>query len=157
VAPGSPTVARGDDLSASGSASLRERAAQALRARHNWAQLLKFSVVGGSGFVVNILVFKLLWQGLGLHHLIAATGSFAVAATSNYIWNRIWTFRHQRGHFAYQGMRFLAVAIVAWLANLAFLQLFVAVGVATLLAQMLAIVLVTPVNFLGNKLWSFRR
>ncbi len=77
--------------------------------------------------------------------------------TNNYLWNRLWTFRHQRGHFAYQGMRFLVVAIVALSANLVILRLLVALGVGKILAQAIAIVLVTPLNFVGNKLWSFRR
>jgi putative flippase GtrA len=36
------------------------------------------------------------------------------------------------------------------------LRLFVALGVGKVLAQAIAIVLVTPLNFVGNKLWSFR-
>jgi putative flippase GtrA len=69
----------------------------------------------------------------------------------------VWTFRHQRGHFAYQGARFLVVALVALAANLVVLRVLVAFGVGKILAQAIAIVLVTPLNFVGNKLWSFRR
>ena len=39
--------------------------------------------------------------------------SFLVAVTNNYSWNRLWTFRGQRGHVAYQGLRFLVVSLVA--------------------------------------------
>jgi dolichol-phosphate mannosyltransferase len=146
------------ELSPSPRSRLSEsRAGQALRARHNWEQLLKFSIVGASGFVVNLAVFTVLWKHLNYHYLVAATGSFLVAATSNYLLNRIWTFRHRRGHVAVQGARFLVVATAAWLANLVVLRLLVALTVPTRLAQAIAIILVTPVNFLGNKLWSFRR
>jgi putative flippase GtrA len=31
------------------------------------------------------------------------------------------------------------------------------VGVDKIVAQAIAVVLVTPLNFIGNKLWSFRR
>jgi putative flippase GtrA len=34
---------------------------------------------------------------------------------------------------------------------------FVESGMDKILAQAIAVVLVTPLNFLGNKLWSFRR
>jgi len=68
-----------------------------------------------------------------------------------------WTFRGQRGHFAYQGLRFLVVSLVALAANLVCLRLLVAVGLDKVPAQAVAIVLVTPLNFVGNKLWSFRR
>jgi putative flippase GtrA len=33
----------------------------------------------------------------------------------------------------------------------------VKVGVGKIVAQAIAIVMVTPANFVGNKLWSFRR
>jgi putative flippase GtrA len=56
---------------------------------------------------------------------------------------------------AYQGMRFLIVSTAALLANLVVLHLLVSVGLGEVVAQAIAIVLVTPVNFVGNKLWSF--
>ena len=75
--------------------------------------------------------------------------------TSNYTLNRHWTFRRQRGHVGYQGLRFLVVSTFALLANLAILYLLVRLGLGKVVAQALAIVLVTPLNFVGNKLWSF--
>ena len=138
-------------------ARIRDRAANALRARGNWVQLGKFLLVGASGYVVNLVVYALLLDVAGLHYLAAATGSFLVAVANNYLWNRLWTFRGQRGNVAYQGMRFFVVAVVSLGANLLVLQALVGLGVGKVVAQAIAIVLVTPLNFLGNKLWSFRR
>ena len=136
---------------------LRARITQALRERSNWEELVKFCLVGASGYVVNLLVYVALLDGADLDYRLAATGSFLVAVTNNYLWNRLWTFRHHRGHFAYQGLRFLVVAVVAYLCNLAILTVLVEFGVGEVVAQAVAIVLVTPANFVGNKLWSFRR
>jgi putative flippase GtrA len=135
----------------------RARAARALRARHNWEQLAKFCAVGAIGYAINLAVYTALLRGAGLHYLGAAACSFLVAVTSNYTWNRVWTFRGQRGHVAYQGLRFLIVSAAALGANLVCLQVLVALGVGKVPAQAVAIVLVTPLNFVGNKLWSFRR
>ena len=132
------------------------RAGRALSRRHNWVQLAKFTGVGASGYAVNLVVYTLLLKGAGLHYLGAAAGSFLVAVSNNYWWNRHWTFRSDRGHFAYQGMRFLVVSLLALAANLVVLRVLVAFGVGKILAQAIAIVLVTPINFVGNKLWSFR-
>jgi putative flippase GtrA len=126
-----------------------------MRKRKNWEQLAKFCVVGVIGYAVNLAVYTVLLDGAGLHYISAAVGSFLVAVTNNYLWNRLWTFRAQRGGVAYQGMRFLIVSTAALLANLAVLQLLVTVGLGEVVAQAFAIVLVTPVNFVGNKLWSF--
>ena len=124
---------------------------------HNWVQLAKFCTVGVIGYVINLGVYTLLLRGGGLHYLAAATGSFLVAVTNNYTWNRLWTFRAQRGHVGYQGLRFFVVSTVALAANLLVLHLLVQAGLGKVLAQAIAIVLVTPLNFVGNKLWSFRR
>lgn len=145
---------RSSALHASG-ALARTRAA--LGRPQNWLQLGRFCTVGASGFVVNLAVYALLLRGAGLHYLLAATGSFLVAVTSNYTWNRLWTFRGQRGHVGYQGLRFLIVSTFALMANLVVLYLLVEFGVYKLPAQAVAIVLVTPLNFVGNKLWSFGR
>ena len=128
----------------------------ALRARHNWVQLAQFCLVGASGYVVNLAVYWLLLRA-DMHYLPAAVCSFLVAVTNNYLWNRLWTFHHQRGRLVYQGMRFLLVSTIALAANLVFLWILVELGVGALPAQAIAIVLVTPWNFAANKLWSFRR
>jgi dolichol-phosphate mannosyltransferase len=136
---------------------LENRAVQALRRPANWIQLAKFGVVGASGYLVNLAVYATLLKGAGLHYLAAATFSFLVAASWNYWWNRHWTFREQRGHFAYQGMRFFTVSATVYFANLGVLWLLVRLGFGEIIAQAVAIVVVTPLNFLGNKLWSFKR
>ena len=131
------------------------RAGRALQRPHNWIQLGKFCVVGGSGYVVNLAVYATLVQVADVHYLAAAACSFLVAVTNNYTWNRLWTFRGDRGHVAYQGMRFFVVSLLALVANLICLRLLVALDLGKIVAQAIAIVLVTPVNFVGNKLWSF--
>ena len=137
--------------------TLRRRASHALRQRHNWEQLAKFCLVGASGYAVNLAVYALLLNWANLAYWLAATGSFLVAVTNNYFWNRVWTFRHHRGHFAYQGLRFFVVSLVVYGANLALLTGFVHAGLGKIVSQAIAVVLVTPLNFVGNKLWSFRR
>jgi putative flippase GtrA len=133
-----------------------DRCARAIRQRHNWIQLAKFSAVGGSGVVVNLAVYETLQRAAGIHYLPAATCSFLVAVTSNYVWHRVWTFRGHRGGVADQGSRFLVVSLLALGLNLLLLHGFVAAGMPKLGAQALAIFLVMPANFLGNRLWSFR-
>jgi len=146
-----------DERDAAVAAGLRARAYQALRQRSNWTQLAKFCAVGASGYVVNLIVYVALLDGANLDYRLAATGSFLVAVTNNYLWNRLWTFRRDRGHFAHQGLRFLAVSVIVYVGNLIILSVLVELGVGKIVAQAIAIVLVTPANFIGNKLWSFRR
>ena len=133
----------------------RARLRAALGRRRNWEQLVKFCFVGATGYLVNLWVFSLLVLVLGVHYIPAAVGSFLVAVTNNYVWNRLWTFREHRGGVAYQGVRFLVVSTLALVANLVVLYMLVEIGPPEIAAQAIAIVLVTPINFVGNKLWSF--
>ncbi len=54
-------------------------------------------------------------------------------------------------------MRFFIVSVIVYGANVGVLAALVSSGVDKIAAQAIAIVLVTPLNFVGNKLWSFRR
>lgn len=135
--------------------SVAARTVRALRHPPNWIQLAKFGVVGASGFVINIAIYQAL-LGIGAH--TAAAISFVVSAASNYWWNRHWTFVAQKGHFAMQGMRFYTISLVAFGVNQLWLFVFLDwIGWGKLVSEVVAIILVTPLNFLGNKLWSFRR
>ena len=135
----------------------RPRLVASLLSVRNWQQLGKFCLVGAVGYLINRVVYDAVLHE-GVHYLVAATCSFLVAVTSNYTWNRIWTFREHRGHVGIQGMRFFLVSLVALGANLVVLHLLIVYGgLGKLVAQAVAIVVVTPLNFVGNKLWSFRR
>jgi putative flippase GtrA len=137
----------------------RARVVHGLRKPANWLQLIKFGLVGLSGFVVNFCVYAFSLHVLDVHYLGAATIAFCVAVTNNFMWNRHWTFRARRhaSHPAFQAARFLTVAVSALIPNLILLHVFVErAGMGKIEAQVLAVCLVVPISFLGNKLWSFR-
>ena len=122
----------------------------------NWVELVKFSAVGASGYVVNLAVYATLVKGLGVHYILAALLAFCVAVTNNFLWNRHWTFRATEGHMGFQAARFFTVSVVALGLNLIVLEALVNFGdVEKVLAQAIAILAATPLNFIGNKLWSF--
>jgi len=137
-------------------AAVHVRVRAGLRRPHNWVQLVKFCVVGGSGYVVNLTVFALAVHSFGLHYLLGATLAFCVAVTNNFLWNRHWTFRVRGGHAGFQAARFFAVSVVAFLFAAAVLEVLVGgAGMAKVPAQALSIIAATPLNFVGNKMWSF--
>jgi putative flippase GtrA len=136
-------------------AELAYRLSAAARRPASWLQLLKFGLVGVSGYLVNLGVFALL-SDLGAQHILAALGAFAVAVSSNFFWNRHWTFAAHDGHAGFQAVRFFTVSIAALLINLAVLEALVAgTTLGALTAQAIAVAVAMPFNFLGNKLWTF--
>ena len=127
-----------------------------LRKPHNWVQLVKFCAVGASGYVVNLSVFALCVEAFDMHHLVAATVAFVVAVLNNFWWNRHWTFRVRSGHAGFQAARFFTVSVVAFLFAASILELLVSVAeMPELPAQAISIVVATPLNFVGTKMWSF--
>lgn len=137
-------------------AELAYRVGAAARRPASWLQLLKFGLVGGSGYVVNLGVFALLSGSFGIHHALAAVGAFCVAVSSNFFWNRHWTFAAGHGHAGFQAARFFAVSLAALAINLVMLEVLVSgAGLGDLSAQAIAVAVAMPFNFLGNKLWTF--
>jgi putative flippase GtrA len=139
----------------SGASELAERLGAAARRQDNWLQLVKFGLVGGSGYLINLAVFALLVGSLGLHHTVAAIGAFCVAVTNNFLWNRHWTFAAGDGHAGFQAARFFAVSVASLGLNLALLEVLIVGGAGELAAQAIAVALAMPFNFLGNRLWTF--
>ena len=132
------------------------RLGAAARKPASWWQLAKFGLVGGSGYLINLAVFAVLAETLGIHHVFAAIGAFCVAVTNNFLLNRHWTFAAGDGHAGFQAMRFFAVSIAALTINLIALEALVSqASLSDLPAQAIAVAIAMPFNFLGNKLWTF--
>jgi dolichol-phosphate mannosyltransferase len=139
-----------------GQNTLAVRFAGAARSRDSWIQLLKFGIVGGSGYLINLGVFAFLSGNLGVYHAVAAVGAFCVAVTSNFLWNRYWTFGPGEGLAHRQAARFFAVSVASLVINLVVLEALVASSsISELAAQAIAVAVAMPFNFLGNKLWTF--
>jgi putative flippase GtrA len=130
-------------------------ALRALPAADVW-QLVRFCCVGGSGYALNLISFR-LGDAL-MPYVPAFTIAFVLAALSNFVWNRLWTFPDAGGRPHHQLARFLAVSAAALVLDLLLLSSLVEWGsVPKLPAAAIAIAAVTPVSFLANKHWSFGR
>ena len=129
-----------------------------MRRPANWLQLVRFALVGGVGFAVNLVVYTLCVHALGIDYHAAAVVAWLVAVLNNFILNRHWTFDASGGRVRFQALRFFFVSLVALGFSLAFLTVLVeTAGMAKVPAQAVAVAASMPLNFLGNKLWSFRR
>ncbi len=128
-----------------------------MRRPANWLQLVRFGLVGGVGFVVNLAVYAFFVHAVAVDYHVAAVAAWLVAVANNFVFNRRWTFDARDGQARFQAPRFLLVSLVAFGFSLLLLTVLVeAADVAKVPAQALAVAGSTPLNFLGNKLWSFR-
>jgi putative flippase GtrA len=159
------------------------------RKQRNLLQLVRFSLVGGSGVFVNLLTLVVVRRmgphfddallslgGTGFNlrwYHVYSTIAFLVANVWNFQLNRAWTFRSGgRATWWHEYWPFLAVGLVGQLLGLGLLTLLMhpeswlalprdvlddSTGLRTRLywAQLLVIVVVTPLSFVLNKLWTF--
>jgi putative flippase GtrA len=137
--------------------ALHVRVRHGVRKTHNWLQLVRFGAVGASGYVVNLAVFAACLHLLGIDYRVSAVLAWIVSVTNNFWWNRHWTFGAKEAHPLRQGIRFFAVSLVVFGFSYGVLVGLVSgMGVTKVLAQAIAIAAGTPLNFVGQKLWSFK-
>src|SRR5260370_34412256 len=87
------------------------RVMHGMRRPANWMQLVRFGLVGGLGFVVNLAVYTLFVHGIGVEYRIASVAAWIVAVANNFVWNRHWTFDAPEGLAPHPAMRLLPVSV----------------------------------------------
>lgn len=112
--------------------------------------LIRFCLVGASGYLVNLSIYRLSLDVSAIGPLLAAVAAFLAAATSNYQLNRRWTFNISFST-RWTVVGFLAVAVSCLGLNILFLRLALEQGVQALPGQALAIAAVTPINFVATR------
>ncbi|HEY0515638.1 MAG TPA: GtrA family protein [Solirubrobacteraceae bacterium] len=127
-----------------------------MRRPANWLQLVRFGLVGGIGFVVNLAVYTVVVHAVGVDYRVASVIAWIVAVANNFVLNRHWTFDARDGLAHRQAMRFLLVSLAAEAISLLVLTgLVEGAALPKVPAQAIAVAAATPLSFLGNKLWSF--
>jgi putative flippase GtrA len=120
-------------------------------------QFIKFSIIGASNTLVNIVVYSIIvFLNPGLYLLGNALG-WALGVLNSYFWNNRYVFKNAKGKAPTK----LAKMYVSYAAGLAvstlLLYLYVDIlNIQELIAYLLTIVFTVPINFLLNKFWAFR-
>lgn len=120
------------------------------------AQPLKFIVVGGAGYFINLAFFAGLF-GLGLTYVAASIVSYLISNAFMYLGNRYFTFRLGNEGFWGAYLRYMVVGVVVAVLVAALLALLVeGFDLDPRLGQAIALLIVTPVAFVLFKRWTFR-
>ena len=121
-------------------------------------KLLKFGVVGFSGMLIDFGVTWILKEKLRVNKYIANSTGFMLAASSNYIWNRLWTFDSQNEQVTKEYFSFIIISLIGLVINnLVIYLLTKKVNMNFYLAKLFAIVVVTLWNFSMNFLITFAK
>ncbi|MEI6050196.1 MAG: GtrA family protein [Bacteroidota bacterium] len=87
-------------------------------------KFLKFGIVGFSGMVIDFSITFLLKEKLKVHRYISSSAGFTVAASSNYLLNRLWTFASNNPKVLVEYSTFIIISIIGITINNLFLYLF---------------------------------
>lgn len=129
----------------------------AVRHPRNQRQLGRFLCVGASGYVVNTVTFWIALHAVGLDYKLAFCVAFVCGCSNNFFWNRHWTFQAGHDHAGRQAVRFFLVSLIVAVFAYAIMILLVhTTGIWKVPADALAWILVMPISFLVQKLWSFK-
>ena len=122
-------------------------------------EFIKFSLVGLSGVVVDLLAVFAGLSVLSLDIYKSNLLGFVVALTSNYVLNRYWSFRYGKHMAFFKGyVLFCAVCSFGLVVRLVLInKLLPYFGDHVLILSAMGIVVAAVVNFLGSRLIVFKK
>lgn len=127
-----------------------------LLTRETLMKFLKFGVVGFSGVFVDFAVTYVCKEFIRIQKYIANAIGFTVAASTNYILNRIWTFESSNPEVLVEYGKFIAVSLIGLGVNTLILWMLVSKYKKHFyLSKLFAIGVVTVWNFLANLFFTF--
>lgn len=134
------------------------------------AEFTKFCLIGSTGMLVDLAFVYLSMQTLVMFNLvreiyqyrIARVTGFAFAVTTNFLLNRRFTFlRAKEANIYRQYLVFIMVSLIGfavnWFTSVYLYEHFAFFNEHYLLAALMGIFAATSVNFVGNKLFVFKR
>jgi putative flippase GtrA len=120
-------------------------------------KFIKFCAVGFSGMVIDFGTTWLLKERARVNKYIANSAGFVLAATSNYIWNRLWTFQSENNQIAFEYLSFIIISVIGLgINNLVIFIFSDKLKFNFYFSKLIAIGVVTIWNFIMNYLITFR-
>lgn len=126
-------------------------------------RFVKFGIVGVSGTLIDFSITWLCRDIFGFPDLIANAIGFVVAATTNYILNRIWTWHSTEKNVGIEYLKFFAVSVIGLLLNTLILfllkgfDLFDSPDLNFWSAKVGATLIVMLWNFFANNFFTFKK
>jgi putative flippase GtrA len=119
-------------------------------------KFIKFALVGFSGVFIDFGFTYLFKEKIKLQKYLSNAFGFTIAASSNYFFNRIWTFRSENPEILLEYSGFIAISFIGLAINTFILWLLVSKGKYNFyLSKLFAIGFVTIWNFFANALFTF--
>lgn len=128
---------------------------------HDWktiiTQFVKFGIVGFTNAVVLYVIYYVLLR-LGLYYIISYIIAFLISVLNAYLWNNKFVFRDSGEVFLKKILKVYASYTTTFILSTVLLYVWVdIIGVSEKIAPLINICITTPINFVMNKKWAFKR
>jgi putative flippase GtrA len=117
-------------------------------------KFFKFIAVGFSGMIVDFSITILLKEKLKINRYISNSAGFTIAASSNYLFNRLWTFESNNPKVLVEYSTFFLISLIGLFINNLIIYLFEK-KLKFYFAKFLAIMVTSLWNFMANYYLNF--
>jgi putative flippase GtrA len=119
-------------------------------------EFIKFAVVGTSGLIIDFETTYVLKEKARVFRYLASSAGFILAASSNYILNRLWTFHSTNPQIFFEYSTFIIISVIGLGINNTILWIFSDKWKQNFyLSKLIATVLTIIWNFLANFFITF--
>ena len=131
------------------------------RSKEDWqallTQFIKFGLVGLSNAIVLYGVYYLLLKA-GMHYILAYIIAFILSVLNAYLWNNRFVFKNSTESFFKKIIKVYASYTFTFLLSTVLLYVWVdLLHISDKIGPIINIVITTPINFIMNKIWAFRK
>lgn len=119
-------------------------------------KFVKFGIVGFSGVIVDFTLTFICKEYLRVQRYVSNAIGFTIAATTNYMLNRMWTFESHNPNIVLEFSRFFIIALIGLGINSSIVWAMSGkMKVNFYLSKLVATIVVTIWNFLINAYYTF--
>lgn len=119
-------------------------------------QAVKYGLVGISNTLITALVIAILLKGFGCSDFVSNSLGYIAGVVNSFVWNKKWTFQSEHS-WGRSAIRFgIAFAVCYVLQYCLVLLLNKHTTIDTLYNHYIGMIFYTAINFVANKLYTFR-
>lgn len=121
-------------------------------------KFLKFGMVGFTGMLIDFFITYLCKEKLKINKYFANAIGFVASASSNYIFNRTWTFHSENPAILREYMTFFLISTIGLAINTFIIWLLNdKLKLNFYVSKLIAIAIVIVWNFFANMLFTFNK
>lgn len=121
--------------------------------------IFRFCITGGINTAVDFITFSLMIY-FGFNYAICQAAGYSAGTLNSYIFNKFWTFNSSKADkkTSKEFTQFITVNVISFSATLLGLKLFNGtLDINIYITKIIVIVIGQAINFIGYKLWVFRK